>query len=647
MTTRTRWQWQPQDPAYGNYGNANQWTVNAGLTSLARESAQNSNDARQAGSPADLVFTFIRLTGERRSNFEDAIRWDGELMPHLEAMGSASAGAVAAGQLKAGLDSLRAAEALVLLRVADYGCQGLTGPEFTAGDQLEFGNFVKLCRLDLFSGKEEAAGGSFGLGKAVYWRFSRMQTVLFNSTVEAGRGVAGQTDDRLFGVQQGVVHRFDGKGYQGRGYFGSSAGAPGMVESVWSDMDLVESLHLRRADHRPGTSALILGFYDPDNPQSGLGGKGDLRKLASELRAGVEENFWPLLARGGLRVHIDIEDDCKSVSSEAVDGEETFTELVRALRKFDKGQISDSLEEAEAVVVRDVTIAIPAQKEPSAYPAFTHHAKLVVTLSDENADSLENKVCLFRKPEMVVETVDQTFDGRKYHAFLVAGAAIHPGSPDEDEMKADDFLRFAEPPSHDRWIPGSGRRQASQANLTGRYNAPWLPNLRGIDTAVRTALFELFGTPPPPPDSPPEAILRHLRFLRSEAGAGGAGGRATRKPTATIMSGKVEDGRWSVEFQVRAANRAEGWTLEPCLAFVGLDGGHEVVEWDGALEVVSIDGEMQGRQLILPNKANARVVKATLRGTTVRTLPIPASESAVEVVLRGLGLAPVSKESVV
>ena len=61
----TTWKWATQNKAYANFGNANQWTVNAGLSSLARETAQNSNDARIDGQPADLVYRFIRLSGRR------------------------------------------------------------------------------------------------------------------------------------------------------------------------------------------------------------------------------------------------------------------------------------------------------------------------------------------------------------------------------------------------------------------------------------------------------------------------------------------------------------------------------------------------------------------------------------------------------
>ena len=125
-----------------------------------------------------------------------------------------------AGQLQSGLKALQSSATLTLLRIADYGARGLTGPEFAEGDQSDYGNFVKLCRLDLYSGKDKTSGGSFGLGKAVYWRFSRLQTVLFNSTCRPEDAVDGQWRNRIIGVNQGVVHQLGGNNFQGRGFFG-------------------------------------------------------------------------------------------------------------------------------------------------------------------------------------------------------------------------------------------------------------------------------------------------------------------------------------------------------------------------------------------------------------------------------------------
>ena len=263
------WQWELASRSYGNYGNANQWTVNAGLTSLARESAQNSNDARGEPPHADLVYTFIRLTGEARELRGG--RWLREtLMPHLRAMGFAAGGAVTAGQIRAGVKAMDNSDALLLLKVSDYGCRGLTGPEFPEDgvDPDEYGNFIRLCRLDLFSGKDKAAGGSFGLGKAVYWRFSRLQTVLFNSCLHrrtqstAGRRIASSESIKAWST------RLRRQGLSGTRLL-RGPGRARRHRSIWADPDHVRRLHLDRADTRSGTTALLMGFYDPDRPSAG------------------------------------------------------------------------------------------------------------------------------------------------------------------------------------------------------------------------------------------------------------------------------------------------------------------------------------------------------------------------------------------
>lgn len=632
--TELKWQWEKASRSYGNYGNANQWTVNAGMDSLARESTQNTNDAR-TGDSGDLTFSFIRLGSEQRRDFEASLMWP-ELERHLAAMASSANAAVTAGQIKDGLRAIDGSDELVLLQIADYGCRGLTGPEYNDGPEEAYGNFVKLCRLDLFSGKDEAAGGSFGLGKAVYWRFSRLQTVLFNSTIGDADAVDGRTNNRLFGVNAGVIHEHDGHRFQGRGYFGVGDGDD--VASAWGEDELVEKLHLKRDDTRPGTTALLLGFYDPDEPDRGTSSASALIESANKLRAGVENNFWPLISRGRLNVSIRVIDDGKVVHDERVDPGETYTELVQALAKFDSGEVSDELSTAGQIVVRDIPISIPARREEGrTHEAFKHTAKLVVTLSDTQDDSLENRVCLLRKSEMVVETIDKEFEGTRYHAFLLAGGSIRPKSPSPQDLLADDFLRFAEPPAHDRWIPGTSRNKASQSNLTARYLAPWVPNLNGIRTKVLDGLYELFGTPPPSNGRGPEAVLNNLSFLKAEPGTGGVSATPPpRKPRVDLVDWRVEDGRWDVTFEITARNRKEGWRLEPELRFVGLDGRGQRVDW-ASLQAVGGSAELDGHQRVtLLGRERGRKVSATFRGMSVADLPIPAEEAAIDVVLHGI-----------
>lgn len=628
--TELAWQWDKQSRTYGNYGNANQWTVNAGLASLARESTQNTNDARSEQNPS-LVFSFIRLSGDEREKFLRTLNWSEELEPHLSAMSSESTGAVTAGHIKTGLETLSQPDPLVLLKVSDYGCRGLTGPEFSDIDSDRFGNFVKLCRLDLFSGKNETSGGSFGLGKAVYWRFSRIQTVLFNSVLAESDAVDGHTRNRLFGVNQGVVHRLGTTSYQGRGYFGIP-GKKGNVTSTWAPEELVESLHLQRTGSRPGTSAMIVGFYDPDDPERGNTVEG-MVKMAEDLRAGIEESFWPLLARRRLQVRIEVINDGARVLDTVVNPEDTYTELVRALRRFDAGDLDQSLDETYSVVARDVPIAISKRKSGTAHAKFVHNAKLIVTKSDKQKDTLENKVCLLRQPEMVVQTLDRTFENHTYHAFLLAGGAIHPDASTPEDRWADDFLRFAEPPAHDQWIPRGGRNKSSQSSLSAHYVAPWVPNLQAIEKNVTEKLLDLFGAPPPADSKPPESVFKHLRFLRGEPGAGGSSGTASRKPTVDITSWKVSGDKWHLTFRVRARNQPGGWALSPALYFVGLDGRGQEVEWE-SLE--SNDAQVKDNTLYLEPMERGRFVQATVTGVSVSDLPIPAADAAVDVQLRNL-----------
>lgn len=624
------WQWDKQSSTYGNYGNANQWTVNAGLASLARESTQNTNDARSEENPS-LVYSFIRLSGQARADFLRTLNWSDQLEPHLSAMSSEATGAVTAGHIKTGLDALSHSDALVLLKVSDYGCRGLTGPEFSDIDSDLFGNFIKLCRLDLFSGKNETSGGSFGLGKAVYWRFSRIQTVLFNSVLAESDAVEGRTHNRLFGVNQGVVHRLGDTSYQGRGYFGIQ-GKKGNVTSTWASEELVESLHLRRAGTRPGTSAMIVGFYDPDEPERGHTVDG-LVQMAEDLRAGIEESFWPLLARRRLQVRIEVIDDGTSVLDRIVDPEDTYTELVRALRRFDAGDLDETLDETYSVVARDIPISISKRKTDSRHERFVHHAKLIVTKSDKQKDTLENKVCLLRQPEMVVQTLDRTFENHTYHAFLLAGGAIHPNASTPQDRWADDFLRFAEPPAHDQWIPRGGRNKSSQSSLSAHYVAPWVPNLQAIEKNIAETLIELFGAPPPADSKPPAAVFKHLSFLRGEPGAGASAGTTNRKPTVDITDWQVVDDRWHLTFRIKARNQPGGWALSPALYFIGLDGrGHEVA-WD---DLNSDDAKVEDGTVLLEPRERGRFVQAVVTGVSTADLPIPAADAAVDVQLRNV-----------
>ena len=337
--------------------------------------------------------------------------------------------------------------------------------------------------------------------------------------------------------------------FQGRGFFGI-AEQGGDIASEWDRSELTDALRLTREDERSGTSALLVGFYDPDEPEKGLGEVNEVRQFAKQLGNAIEEEFWPLLTRERLRVRVEVIDDDRVVYEHTVDPAMQYTELANALRKFDAGKVDGHLDAPGSVVVRDVPIQVSKRTDADEqHPAFEHLAKLVVTLSDDQPDSLENKVCLFRKPEMVVQTIDKVFEGRTYHAFLLAGGAIRPDNPSLDETRADDFLRFAEPPAHDQWIPRSGRNQTSQANLTAHYRAPWVPNLRNIEKGVLDQLFSLFGAPARCRRRAAQGNLQQSGLSAGRLGYGRAWRIGATKAGHSHSAGS--SGRWRLGIDVR------------------------------------------------------------------------------------------------
>jgi hypothetical protein len=70
-------------------------------------------------------------------------------------------------RMRRGLATIDSDAPLRCLRIEDFGTRGLQGHDFDPGK-----NFSLLCRAEFKTSNEGGRGGSYGLGKAVLWRFS-------------------------------------------------------------------------------------------------------------------------------------------------------------------------------------------------------------------------------------------------------------------------------------------------------------------------------------------------------------------------------------------------------------------------------------------------------------------------------------------
>ena len=90
----------------------------------------------------------------------------------------------------------------------------------------------------------------------------------------------------------------EGTLFDGRGFFGIGADG-GMIKSEQTDDASLRDLMLDRDSDETGTSALVIGFHDPPEPPEAT-----IDDLADGLRAGIEQNFWPLITRGRVEITV-------------------------------------------------------------------------------------------------------------------------------------------------------------------------------------------------------------------------------------------------------------------------------------------------------------------------------------------------------
>ena len=226
------------------------------LDTFVREVVQNANDQRVGEAAPEVHFQFSDLRGSQLQEFLDHLSWR-TIEPHFRAAG-ATHGGRAVGRF---LQEMEHSGRLLLLTIEDRHTVGLTGEE--AGED---SHFRALCKDTLYSHKRnEAAGGSYGLGKSVLWAFSGLQTVLFNSVLH--EHPPGCKSPRLIGRAELPSHHVKRKGFTGSGWFGHPVDVAGgrRAESLWHLRAALEArdLFLAREENTSGTSIVLVGFRDP------------------------------------------------------------------------------------------------------------------------------------------------------------------------------------------------------------------------------------------------------------------------------------------------------------------------------------------------------------------------------------------------
>lgn len=420
--------------AEGDGGNPGEYSVkNTGLKDFVREALQNANDAINAADfseNGEVIFRLRTLEGNDLDEFKDDINWD-TLEEHIRAQENNRV----AHKTKNSLQRVESADKLRILTIEDRNAKGLVG-----SDEDKSSRYGALLRGMLHSSGESGSGGTYGLGKSVYWAFSGIDTALFYSNLS--EELEGQESPRFTGKTNLSIHEVE-REHKGSGYFGKLEDNGGSkVGDAWSYLakeagEKLETTH----DPSKGTSISVIDFSGPKCSYDK-----ELRTIAEEIRDVALRYFWPSIVKNDLNVEVVCDEEKLSCNISDLQEIKPFVDLYR---KYLEGEIGDQLENEGDTAMEEFSVEIPNRdKGNDEIPTDDGSAHLIVRKSDEDDDRV-GEVAPFREARMVTDYIDQSSitGSFEFHALLIAGQAVKDVNNEDFET----FLSYAEPPKHDTW----------------------------------------------------------------------------------------------------------------------------------------------------------------------------------------------------
>lgn len=575
------WNWRDA-PADGgrDYGNANVFATPSGLTTLVRETGQNSLDAAVNG-VVTMRYRFVELSrdSDAYEAFVRDVDLDG-LLGHVEA--ASSAPQKFGSRLRDGLRRVRDGDRLTLLRIDDYGTTGLFGTEYPEGEVRN--PFAAMMRNNLDSAKSSgSAGGSFGLGKAVAWNCSLLFTVLSASEPVDRPPGTEDTPTRFIGKSELTWHQVGGEAFAGPGWY--SARDPRFA-SVWTTPERLSNLQLDRRElpdgvdpaEASGTSLLVLGFHDPAQQ-----GEPDGEKIVAELAEAAATHFWPAMLHRQLRVVVEHAIDGDVAQRVDVRPDRYVPSFCSAYEAYQDDALAEQGGKAGEVLRRAVPLTVMPTRDdqttvrpvPEEVVAETH---LVVRLAEKEGaedERLLDHVALVRGRRMVVKYLAQRnvlIGGFPFHGVLLAGEAAKEAPHAHD---AEEFLRAAEPPAHDEW--------AYNSDLKAIYRVGTGARLQEFFRGLRETLRQMVRRPDGDERIGP-VELRRLLEAKTEGAPGSSVMASLSSPHA-----QVDGDAWKVRGEVKVVRKDVSTRVRPRLR-LEVESGRSLhlswgdLDWSGASE---------------------------------------------------------------
>lgn len=614
------WWFRPGNPDGGReLGNAAGFAFDVDPAITGREAAQNTVDEKLPGeAQVTMRITVNELSGETLRRYLKVLRFDDQLRPHLEAAATREKQKSAA-VIKAGLKLLDESKKLVLVKIEDFSATGLVGEEY------DDGNYMAVVRNVLDSFKGETAGGSYGLGKAAMSAASRFGLVLINSNLS--KAVEGQKDRRFVGRIELPWHRIsDGQTlageFAGPGWFGVKDQAPrrqGATRSWWANRTLTTDLFMERTDE-PGTSFVIVGAYDPS------GGAETVEQLIGAFTVALADNFWAAMTDrpdgtpASLKAWVCGQRNGVTFTEQLVDPRLRQPTKVDAFLAHLEDAVVPALESPGDVVRDTVKLVVPKRVVPDTHNETEHEALLLVVYVDDLSrgpgEQQLNRVAFMRGSHMVISedaVPSLPVGARPFFAIVLAGEAA--GSEASDKI-AERFLRAAEPPAHDRWVP--------TPDVVDSYARGARQRILDFHAEIRKKIRAVVSKPSKDVSDGPDALKELLRLTI----------KTPLEPRPRVKAARrlgIVDGAWSIEATVSLPPKEEPWRFAPVIRFATESGTPIPVNWK---EITALAQCREENGFILAN-LGARTVRFS-GVTDPATHPVGATRARVQVDVRSV-----------
>lgn len=388
------------------------------LTVFVRETGQNSWDARVPGQPTAFALELTTVAPSRRPNWERLLAPPAHMHEHL------------------GIGRSVKQPYLRLLSVVDRGTRGLGGPtraDEVSEDRRDWVSFV--LNVGEKKGLQQGGGGTYGYGKAVLYRLSKVGTILvYTRTATA----TGPSASRLIGISLGSS--FDSrtrvgeesKPFTGRHWWGEVR--EDHVEPLLGvDADAAAAaLGLRAFEvDETGTTLVVV---DPD-----LDEFDDDGAAARHLADTIAWQMWPILLpeRGEERMAASVKAGGRMYPVPDPATSYPLRMFVSAYRDL-SGTAASTLEcksprQSLGKFALERSVVLPMGKD-SAVRAAAY----------AGVEGDPHHVCLMRSPELVVRYLEGPAPLAVHQAYAGVFRA-------DDELDA--VYARSEPPTHDNWVP--------------------------------------------------------------------------------------------------------------------------------------------------------------------------------------------------